>query len=367
MSYIKSINGDYMRKDNLKKRIIPFLLLIILSGLLTGCFGAKSTGDDAKTGNTSGITEKTDGDNQQETDLNLVISPLTGEEVPQDKINRRSLAVMIENAPAARPQSGLDKADIVYEILAEGGLTRFMAIFLQNDTGMLGPVRSARPYFIERMFEYDAMYAFCGGSPAALDMVKNERVASLNEFGVGKKAYWRIKDRKAPHNLYTDTEKLRKVGAQKGYEKSPNLPELEFLSKGEENEGGVTAQQVVIGYPTKYSLVKWEYDPANMLYKRSEGGKVHRDAVTGKQLTASNIIVQYVRSSTIDTVGRLEFSMVGRGRSVLFTGGKAYTGTWLKLGTKKQTYFYGENGEVLKLNPGQTWIEVVPTSTKVEY
>lgn len=344
-------------------KIVLLIIVVLLSGMVSGCFGSDSgTVSDGSNGISSG-----DGSGTKLPPQNLVQCPLSGEMVPEGTTERRPLAVMIENAPAARPQSGLDKADVVYEMLAEGGLTRFLAIYHHNDTDRLGPVRSARPYFIDRMFEYNAMYAFCGGSPDALKMVKNEKVASLDEFGVGRKAYRRDKSRKAPHNLYADTLKLRKVGADKGYERSVKLPEFSFLEKGEENPGGITSENIIIRYPTRYSIVKWNYDAGTGVYRRSEGGAVHRDAVTGKQLTASNIIVQYVKTSIIDKEGRLEFSATGRGKAVMLTGGKSFSGSWRKDAKREQTYFYCENGEVFKLNPGQTWIEVVSKNTKVEY
>lgn len=308
-----------------------------------------------------------EGEKSPQEDENLVLSPLTGQMVPEGTTDRRPLAVMIENAPAARPQSGLDKADVVYEIMAEGGLTRFLAVFLQGDTDVLGPVRSARPYYIERMLEYNAVYAFCGGSPAALNMVKSQGLAALNEFSIGRAAYWRISDRKAPHNLYTDTKKLRQVSAKKGYEKTVKLPEFKFLSKGGENSDGAEALSIAINYPSKYSLVKWTYDKETNKYLRFTAGKAHLNAVTGKQLTGSNILVQYAKTKVIDKEGRLDIEMTGRGKALLFTGGKAYPGTWKKESTRSQTYFYGEKGDVFKLTPGQTWIEVVATGTQVQY
>lgn len=346
-----------------KTRTMRAALILFMLFTLSGCFGGRENASSSGKQNNSELAEG----NDQNNSADLVRCPLSGDLVQSGTINRRPLAVMIENAPAARPQSGLDKADVIYEIMAEGGITRFLAIFLHGDTDKLGPVRSARPYYIERMLEYNAMYAFCGGSAAALEMVKNEGIASLNEFFVGRKAYWRIKGRKAPHNLYTDTRKLREVGIQKGYEKSVKLPEYAFLESGEENKDGIEARGVVINYPTKYSIVKWKYDKNSNKYLRYEGGKIHLDAVTGKQLAASNIIVQYVKTKVIDKEGRLEAAMTGKGKSILFTGGKAYIGTWAKSSMRAQTYFYGSNGETLKLNPGQTWIEVVPTGVNVTY
>ncbi|PKM83073.1 MAG: DUF3048 domain-containing protein [Firmicutes bacterium HGW-Firmicutes-14] len=350
--------------------IFPVLIMSVLS-LLPGCFRSEPVtgpGGPEVSGDFPGDT----GTDPEETGdsgppVNLVLCPLSGDMVPEGTTDRRPLAIMIENAPAARPQSGLDKADVVYEILAEGAITRFLAIFLHGDTEEAGPVRSARPYYIERMFEYNAMYAYCGGSEAAKNMVRREGVASLDEFGVGRQAYWRIKGRKAPHNLYADTRKLRDVGAKRGYEKTVELPEFQFLAEGKENKEGITSGEVTVHYPRSFSTVRWEYDDKQKLYLRHQGGSEHRDAVTDKQLTGSNIIVQYTNTKVIDNEGRREIDMVGRGRAVLFTGGKAYTGTWAKKSMRAQTYFYGENGEELKLNPGQTWIEVVPARTTVDY
>ena len=349
-------------------------LILLIFGIclliFSGCSGPGLGDDDGKDAvNSSGAGYK-----KRESKLKVpeplprtVRCPLSGDMVPEGTTDRRPLAVMIENAPAARPQSGLDKADIIYEILAEGALTRFLAVYLHGDTGELGPVRSARPYYIERMFEYNAIYAYCGGSEEAKKMVRVQGVASLDEFGVGRQAYWRIKERQAPHNLYTDTEKLREVGHKRGYEKTVELPKLSFLGEDEENPGGITADKVIINYLKSYSVVRWDYDIGTGLYFRTNGGKVHKDAVTGKQLTGANIIIQYAKTRIIDNEGRRDIEMVGSGRALLMTGGKVYTGKWSKKGMRSQTFFYDENGAEWKLNPGQTWIEVVPATLKIEY
>ncbi len=346
------------------------LFLIVFLPVLAGCSGSDSEAGAGKDNvNSSGY-----GQEKRESRLKvpeplprMVRCPLSGEMVPQGTTDRRPLAVMIENAPAARPQSGLDKADIIYEILAEGAITRFLAIFLHGDTGELGPVRSARPYYIERMFEYNAMYAYCGGSEEAKRMVRVQGVASLDEFGVGRQAYWRIKDRQAPHNLYTDTEKLRQVGKKRGFEKTVALPKYSFLGDGEENPGGITSDKVIINYLKSYSVVRWDYEPGTRLYLRSNGGKAHKDAVTGKQLTGANIIVQYTKTRVIDNEGRRDIEMVGSGRALLLTGGKLYTGSWSKKDMRSQTFFYDNSGAEWKLSPGQTWIEVIPATIKIEY
>ncbi len=345
-----------------------FYIILIAFLVLPGCAGQGSgkRSEIAGPSETAGSSESTK-HNQESTVQNLVRCPLSGDMAPEETINRRPLAVMVENVPAARPQSGLDKADVVYEILAEGGITRFLAVYLHGDAEEVGPVRSARPYFIERMLEYNAVYAYCGGSEAAKEMIRREEVASLDEFGVGRQAYRRIKGRKAPHNLYADTKKLREVGADRGYEKKVKLPDFYFLNPGEENEGGITAGKVVINYPKNFNIVRWDNDSNGKMYSRYQGGSAHRDAVTGRQLTGSNIIVQFVKTKVIDDEGRMQMTMVGRGRAILFTGGRVYEGYWSKKSLRAQTFFYGKNGQLLRFNPGQTWIEVAPIGTRVEY
>ncbi len=346
------------------KQTVGVILLALVLLVLPGCFGSKPDEGTYPDNDKTKIGDRT-GTGQKEEDL--VRCPLSGDKVPKEMVNRRPLAVMIENIPKARPQAGLDKADFIYEVLTEGAITRFLAVYLHGDADELGPVRSARPYYIERLLEYDAIFAYCGGSEAAKEMVRREGVASLDELeAAGRSAYWRVKRRSTPHNLYTSTKKLRDIGTKRGYEKSVVLPELLFLNPDEENPGGITSQILVINYPKSFSIVRWEYNFQGKVYSRYQGGAAHRDSVTGLQLTGANIIVQYVNTKIIDRMGRRDLSMIGRGRAILFTGGKSYSGIWLKSGTRTQTFFYGENGKVFKLNPGQTWVEVVPTETKVD-
>jgi hypothetical protein len=357
---IKFISGDFVFKIKLR-RIFSLIVLVIVFAVFSGCADSGNTikkffSDEKGSSGENGTIQE-----------NKVPCPLSGDMVSEASIDRRPLAIMVENAPVSRPQSGLDKAEVVYEILAEGAITRFMAVYLHEDSSEVGPVRSARPYYIERMFEFDAIYAYCGGSPAAKEMIVQKHVAALDEFGVGQPAFWRIKGRKAPHNLYTDTEKLRKVAIKRDYERTVTLPEFEFLAFGEENQGGITSDSVKINYPKVYSVVRWKYDSTRNTYLRFQGGLTHRDAVTGQQLTGANIMMQFVNSKVLDNEGRMEMTMVGRGRALMFTGGKVYDGTWTKDDMKAQTYFYLEDGTAFKLNPGQTWIQVVPKGAKVEY
>lgn len=346
---------------------VSVILFLFLSVFGTGCLTKEERHTPSVSGEKEvGMTDKEE--NTAATD-NYVPAPLTGIMTDPANLEKRPVAVMVENAPAARPQSGLPKADIVYEVLAEGGITRFLAIYHSQDSDNVGPVRSARPYYIERALEYNALYAHCGGSEDAKKFVKTARVADMDEFGIGRRggAYWRVKSRKAPHNLYGATDKIRQVGLEKGYQARVRVPKFSFLSPGEKLDDGLTAQEIVINYPRNYSQVKYIYNPDKDLYFRYNGGKAHIDNVTGKQLTARNIIVQYTNTKVIDAEGRLDVQMIGSGKALFFIDGQVYRGRWEKGALRAWTVYRDEQGKEIRLRPGQTWIEVVPSNTRVDY
>lgn len=301
-----------------------------------------------------------------EEDSDKVVNPLTGKKVMAAALERRPLAIMIENSPAARPQSGLDKADVVYEMLTEGAITRFMGIYYGSDAKEVGPVRSARSYFIERALEYDAIYAHAGGSPEAKVDLKRWKVADLDEFA-NAKAYYRSKQRKAPHNLYTNTLQLWPYALEdKGFSKEVDIPRIEFLRPEETLEGGQEAEELTINYPSGFSVVDWKYRSSEGEYLRFQGKKAQVEKGSGKQLSARNIILQYVNTKVVDDEGRLEMQMIGSGKGMLFTEGKAYELEWSKKSLRSATEFTFTNGDQIKLNPGQTWIQVVTKKTKVD-
>lgn len=295
-----------------------------------------------------------------------VYSSLTGEEIQPDTLKRRPIAVMIENYWEARPQSGLDKADIVYEVLAEGGITRFLAIYQQNDATEIGPVRSARPYFLQIAMEYNPIYVHVGGSSTAIKDIEKLKITDVDEMQVGKMVFYRSTDRVAPHNAYTSTEKIQSYAMEKDLLKSSFLSQFEFLKNGEVNKGGIGADKIVIHYPTKENTIIYDYDQVKKLYNRSHLTGIHTDKVSGQQLTAKNILIQYTETKLDKDGIHMDISIVGTGKAIMISEGKFYTGTWSKKGISDKTFFYDENGKKFKLNPGQTWIEVVPRETNVE-
>ncbi len=284
---------------------------------------------------------------------------------------RLPLGVILENHTEARPQSGMQKAEITYEALAEGGITRTLNLFLAEDTD-LGPVRSNRTYFLDWLSEYGAGYAHVGGSPEAQSLVTSYGIKDLDQFYVGTEAYSRVNFRFAPHNVYTSTAKLRTAAKKRGYSGPVAIKMWQFKDK--EATAGARPKKfnLKIGFGAGYSLadydVEWRYDPGTNTYLRFNGGVVHKDAVGNKQLSTKNIVVQYL-VTTADPSGhsRLRMQTIGAGKVIVFTDGKAYVGTWKKSSRTTRTRFYDAKGKEIPLNRGKIWIEIVPSGSPVKY
>ncbi len=293
------------------------------------------------------------------------VAPLTG--TPVDKpVLRRPIAITVENSPGARPQSGLKDADLVYEVLAEGGITRFLAIYHNNDTDNVGPIRSARDYLAYMSHDYDGVFVHVGGSPGGLAYVGQSSVANLNAFFIATGEFWRTKDRKAPHNLYSKTSEIRKLMVKQGYERDKEISGWPYLAPDQEF-AGTSAPSLKIFYPSAVSVVEYQYVPELKVYARNMGGKPHIDRESGLQLAAKNIIVQFADTKVIDGEGRLSINLTGSGKALVFSGGKVIDAKWTKKDNRSRTVFTDANGAEIALAPGQTWIQIVRTDTKVEY
>ncbi|QYY43208.1 DUF3048 domain-containing protein [Aneurinibacillus thermoaerophilus] len=284
------------------------------------------------------------------------VAPLTG--LPVESENKdRVVMVMVNNHSKARPQSGLDQADMVYEMLEEGLITRFMAFYQSKSPKVVGPVRSIRPYNIEIGQGFDAIMSHAGGSVAALSMLRSGDYADMDEIYTYPKAYWRDKSRKAPHNLYTNIEKLRKGAEEKGYNLGGDIPVFLF-KKEDESVEGEPGTKISIRY-SKRNTAGYEYDPATKQYKRFTAGKPHLDKETGKQLLVTNVLVIAAHHRVLDGEGRLEIDTEGPGEGYLFQRGKALKITWERKDGAIRAY---QNGVEVPLYPGTTWVNVVPTT-----
>jgi hypothetical protein len=279
------------------------------------------------------------------------------------EINPELFAVMIENMIEARPLAGLAKASLVYEAISEAGITRFLAIYPATvDVEKIGPVRSARLYYLDWAEEYGALYAHCGGSPEALRAISNYNIFNLDEFS-NAKYFWRAKNRGAPHNLYTSTELLKKALEDKDWIVKPDFTPWQF--KSEEPKSG-DVQQIKIDFSSPAYQVTWKYDQEKNDYLRWQAGEIQKDE-DGTQIWAKNIVVQFVKMWVVDEVGRKKMETIGSGRALIFQDGKSIEGEWRKKEKGARTKFYDQNGNEIKFNPGVTWIEVVPIGTNVEF
>lgn len=234
------------------------------------------------------------------------ISGLTGL-VSEEGSLPRPLAVMINNAPAAAPQSGISEADILYEVLAEGGITRLIGIF-QSHAGVvkIGPIRSIRPYLLDIGESYGGITVHAGGSPDAYAILQRQKKADMDEIGRAGAYFWRDKERKAPHNLYSNAAKLREGAGKLGYAESVKVPGFLFNDPDYIPVEGTPALALSVNFLLKSYNVGYQYNAEQRTYARLVNGKPHLDLNNNRPVEAANIIVMGSDHKVLDDVGRLQ-------------------------------------------------------------
>jgi hypothetical protein len=280
----------------------------------------------------------------------------------------RPVAVMIDNNEAAYPQSGLDRADLVYEAFVEGGITRFMAVYWSQEADYVEPVRSARTPFVIWASELGALYAHAGSASTyndadAADQIVEWGVPDLNAFDpVPSSAFYRDDQRYAPHNLVMGTTALRQVAAQ--MDLPPASPPASWLFK-EDGEGTASApaaggiQVDLQGNLYASQLVQWKWDPASRRYLRFQSGGPDLDGQTNKQLGFTNVVVMRVPWEVVDDSGHVLLEQIGTGPATVFLDGRAVEGTWKKADRASRTRYYDASGAEIAFNRGPIFIEVV--------
>lgn len=272
---------------------------------------------------------------------------------------------MIDNYPDARPQSGLTKASLVFEALAEGGITRFMAVFTPNTTvPEIGPVRSARVYFVQWAMGLDAVYMHAGGSPDGLALANStDRIVNLEALTLPQYAR-RDTSRVAPHNLYTSGESLRALANGQ-----PPLADQQLGYVFDRVAPAVPPQAATIRYNFTDPLFQatWRYDAQTNGYYRSMVGKPQVDRTTGDPLWTRNLVVMEVPDSlrTGDTAGRLDVNVVGSGAARVFLAGKQIEVTWRKTDAAAPLQFLDAQGHEIVFNLGPMWVAAVPSLNKL--
>lgn len=276
------------------------------------------------------------------------------------------VAVMFDNHTAARPQSHLQSASIIYETLVEGSITRFMGVFDHGELDKVGPVRSARPYFVQWSDVFDAAYMHAGGSPEALQKIREYSVKDINQG----QYYYRDPSRSSPHNLYTTSDLMKFALRDFEWADDPqNFDRWEF--DDDPKLGSIdTGAAVNLAYSGGAigSLVRWEYVPDTERYKRFQAGASHEDTSTGAQLTAKTIIVQMIPPIvSIQDKGRLELDIIGEGSAHILFNGKRIEGTWKKENVTSRTTFFDENGAEVIFPRGTMFVNVIPSDKEVTF
>lgn len=309
---------------------------------------------------------------------------------------RRPLAVMIENHEESRPQSGLSFADVIYESVAEGGITRFMGIFYCGVAGgdvLLAPVRSARTYYLPWVLEYDALYNHVGGAgrcndptvdprAKALCQIDQWKIKDMDQFGISFPTCYRNYDRldhpvATEHTMVCSTNKLYKLGSDRGWTHvdakgvrwDKGFESWKFKDDAKAETRGLAGSISFVawaGYESDYG-VRFEYDPATNIYKRFSGDKPHEDLETKEQLAAKVVVIQFAKETgPVDEHKHLLYNNVGSGDGLLFQDGKGTKVTWRKGERTSRTKFY-ESGKEVTLNRGQIWVVMLPVGTNVSY
>lgn len=287
----------------------------------------------------------------------IYYSPLTGEKVADQAATKQPVtAIMIENSPSARPQSGIKEAGIVYEAIAEGGITRFLALYQEAKPALVGPVRSLRMYYVDWLAPYNASIAHVGGSAAALAEVRNGNYRDIDQFFNGS-SYWRTTDRYAPHNVYTNFEKLDALNRKKGFTESKFTGFSRVDGKASQ---APTATSITMNFSSPLYNTTYTYDKTTNKYLRFLGGVPHEDREQG-QITPSVVIAMNVDEVSVMEDGyRESIKTTGSGKATIFQNGLAHEATWHKPSREAPITFTDAEGKDVPLVRGQTWIGAVP-------
>ena len=299
---------------------------------------------------------------------NVLTAEVEKKEVQIFKGNDRPIAVMIDNHQDAWPQAGLQNAYMVYEIIVEGGETRLMALFKGADVEKIGPVRSARHYFIDYAMENDAIYVHFGQSPQAESDIKKYSIDDINGIAEDGSTFWRVKDKYAPHNAVTSTDNLLKSAKNKGYRTtSDETSVLNYVTDEVNLENGEAATEITIPH-SQLQDVEYYYDEENKVYERYARDKEQVDWDTENPITVKNIIITFCDNYTLtdtENKGRQGLKNIGTFDGYYITNGKAIPIKCTKEARDEKTVYKDLNGNVINVNDGNTFVHICPTNAKV--
>lgn len=342
-----------------RRSVSIVLAAIALVGLLTGCASKQPA--------IVSLWPKADSERVVPKPAEPPRWPLTGLDAPDDDVtHRRVVSVKIENSPEARPQVNLALADVVYESITEGGITRFNAIFHSNSPAKVGPVRSARLSDINIVPQYGALFVFSGASTSVNSRINKTSIQNLSEDAGVTYPFFRGTDRPRPHNLYVVLDKVREEASRRKMATTQSVKGFAF-DRARSAEASVSITDITIPF-SQANRVEWTYDTASGMYLRANNGKKHMDSGTGEQIASRNVVVIWAKhaAASHDKVGSTtyEIDLVGSGRCSVFRGGQRFDGTWTATADAPPA-FKAADGTQIKLAPGNTWFQVVQPSVNI--
>lgn len=308
------------------------------------------------------------------------VNPFTGLKMESAAVlDRIPIAIKVSNSPEVRPQSGLGSADLVFEHFAEGGITRFTAVFYGNEPEQVGSVRSGRLIDLEIPAMTGALFGYSGSSAGVKERIRNsdlfpERIAAP-DFGVGTPYFYRVpQEGKAfEHTLFTNPTVLRQLADERGINERPDFPRLMAFSDVAP-EGGEPVDYFELNYLANVCTAEWTYDAASGRWLRATAEVVHVDALTGEQLAFANVVVVYANHIETDILEdtwggghqSIQVQIWGTGPVLVFRDGKMVNGYWERTGRNDILTFWYSEGEPIPLKPGNTWFQMVPLDTTTD-
>lgn len=284
-------------------------------------------------------------------------SMLTGVEVEQAIADKPILGVMIENSEAARPQTGLDNAGIVFEAVTEGGITRYLALYQENIPEVVGPVRSVRSHFVNWLMGFDASVAHVGGSADGLSLLQQRKARSLNQFNFPG-PYYRDPSREAPHNMYARTKDLQKLQKEQSHTKA----DFNEIPRSDDAPNPTPqAKRITVDFSGPAFVAEFRYDAKTNAYIRYLAGEPHVDTVTKKPISVKNVVVLKAKGLASGV------EALGRGEALLFKDGNVQKIRWENPSYKERIQFVSTEGGEVPLNRGQTWVMAVAADRPVTY
>lgn len=342
-----------MERGGTKVLIIILVILVILAG---GVLAYK-------------IMKTKENTQEEANENNTLVGSIEDKNIKIFNGNDRPFAVMIDNHKDAWPQAGLQQAYMVYEIIAEGGETRLMALFKGADLDKIGPVRSARHYFIDYAMENDAIYVHFGQSPQAQKDIKKYGINDINGISEDGTTFWRVSEKAAPHNAVTSTEKLKKSAESKKYRMTSNEKSvLNYVTDEVNLDDGEVAENITIPH-SDLQTVEYEYDAENKVYKRYARNTLQKDWDTKEPITTKNIIITFCDNYELtdtENKGRQGLKNIGSFDGYYITNGKAIKIKCTKESRTSKTLYQDLNGNTIEVNDGNTFVNICPINSNVE-